>query len=191
MTALTLHHGHMAQTQIPASSQADDIDARSHHLERALVLDTVRVTEQADIAASRDAGMCDSDMVGQAGTDAMREILNELEIDGEIVIGEGERDEAPMLYSGERLGRGGEDAWPVDIAVDPVEWTSITARMINNAVAVIALSERGGLFQAPDTDMDQLIVRPPARGKVDLTWPVAANLRGVALALDRDVDDLT
>src|SRR5690606_7021568 len=113
-----------------ASSQADDLDARSHHLERALVLDTVRVTEQAAIAASRVAGKGDSDMVDQAGTDAMRQVLNELEIDGEIVIGEGERDEAPMLYIGERLGRGGEDVWPVDIAVDPVEGTSITARMI-------------------------------------------------------------
>lgn len=181
----------MPQIQTPTASQADDLDARSHYLERALVLDTVRVTEQAAIAASRVAGKGDSDLVDQAGTDAMRQVLNELEIDGEIVIGEGERDEAPMLYIGERLGRGGEDAWPVDIAVDPVEGTSITARMINNAVAVIALSERGGLFQAPDTYMEKLIVGPPARGKVDLTWPVAANLRGVALALDRDVDDLT
>lgn len=181
----------MPQTQTPTASQADDLDTRSHYLERALVLDTVRVTEQAAIAASRVAGKGDSDLVDQAGTDAMRQVLNELEIDGEIVIGEGERDEAPMLYIGERLGRGGEDAWPVDIAVDPVEGTSITARMINNAVAVIALSERGGLFQAPDTYMEKLIVGPPARGKVDLTWPVAANLRGVALALDRDVDDLT
>ena len=175
----------------PTAGKLDDFDARSLALERALVLDTVRVTEQAAIAASRVAGKGDSDLVDQAGTDAMRAVLNELEIDGEIVIGEGERDEAPMLYIGERLGRGGDDAWPVDIAVDPVEGTSITARMINNAVAVIALSERGGLFQAPDTYMEKLIVGPPAKGKVDLTWPVAANLRGVALSLDRAVDDLT
>src|SRR5690606_9071528 len=91
------------------------------YLERALVLDTVRITEQAAIAASRVAGKGDSDLVDQAGVDAMRRVLNELDIDGEIVIGEGERDEAPMLYIGERVGRGGEDAWDVDIAVDPVE----------------------------------------------------------------------
>ncbi len=163
----------------------------TYGLEDALVLDTVRVTEQAAIAASRVAGKGDPMLVDQAGTDAMRRVLNELDIDGEIVIGEGERDEAPMLYIGERVGLASEGAWEVDIAVDPVEGTNITARMINNSVAVIAMAERGGLFQAPDTYMEKLIVGPPAKGKVDLTWPVAANLRGVALSLDRAVDDLT
>lgn len=160
-------------------------------LERALVRDAVRVTEQAAIAASRVAGKGDADLVDQAGVDAMRRVLNELSIDGRIVIGEGERDEAPMLYIGEQVGLADSDSWPVDIAVDPVEGTSITARMINNSVAVIAMAERGGLFAAPDTYMEKLIVGPPAKGKVDLTWPVAANLRGVALSLDRAVDDLT
>ena len=160
-------------------------------MERALVLDTVRITEQAAIAASRVAGKGDSDLVDQAGTDAMRRVLNELDIDGEIVIGEGERDEAPMLYIGEKLGQGGEGAWAVDIAVDPVEGTGITARMVNNSVAVIAISEKGGLFQAPDTYMDKLIVGPPAIGKVDITWPVAANLSAVAQSLDREIEDLT
>jgi fructose-1,6-bisphosphatase II len=154
-------------------------------------MDTVRVTEQAAIAASRVAGKGDADLVDQAGVDAMRKVLNELPIDGRIVIGEGERDEAPMLYIGENVGIADEDSWAVDIAVDPVEGTNITARMINNSVAVIAMAERGGLFQAPDTYMEKLIVGPPAKGKVDLTWPVAANLRGVALSLDRAVDDLT
>ncbi len=160
-------------------------------MERALVLDTVRVTEQAAIAASRVAGKGDSDLVDQAGTDAMRRVLNELDIDGEIVIGEGERDEAPMLFIGEKVGQADKDSWPVDIAVDPVEGTNITARMINNAVAVIAIADKGGLFQAPDTYMEKLIVGPPAAGKVDLTWPVAANLRSVAMSLDRAVEDLT
>lgn len=96
-----------------------------------------------------------------------------------------------MLYIGERVGQAGDDDWQVDIAVDPVEGTNITARMVNGSVAVIAMSERGGLFQAPDTYMEKLIVGPPAKGRVDLTWPVAANLRGVALSLDRAVDDLT
>ncbi|MGL4612154.1 MAG: class II fructose-bisphosphatase [Trueperaceae bacterium] len=160
-------------------------------LERALVLETVRVTEQAAIAASRVAGKGDSIIVDQAGTDAMRQVLNELDIDGEVVIGEGEMDEAPMLYIGEKVGKAGPDSWRVDIAVDPVEGTTITARMVNNSVAVIALSDKGGLFQAPDTYMEKLIVGPPAAGKVDLTWPVAANLRGIAMSLDRDVKDLT
>ncbi len=164
---------------------------RAGGLEALLVFDAVRVTEQAAIAASRVAGKGDPDLVDQAGVDAMRAVLNELPIDGEIVIGEGERDEAPMLYIGERVGLARAGDWAVDIAVDPVEGTNITARMINNSVAVIAMSERGGLFQAPDTYMEKLIVGPPAKGKVDLTWPVAANLRGVALSLDRAVDDLT
>ena len=180
---------HPAKTE--AESGENPKKGQKMDMERALVLDTVRVTEQAAIAASRVAGMGDSDLVDQAGTDAMRRILNELEIDGEIVIGEGERDEAPMLYIGEKVGRGGAEAWPVDIAVDPVEGTGITARMVNNSVAVIALAEKGGLFQAPDTYMEKLIVGPPAAGKVDLTWPVAANLRGVAMSLDREVSDMT
>lgn len=160
-------------------------------MERALVLDTVRVTEQAAIAASRVAGMGDEDLVDSAGTESMRRVLGELDIDGEIVIGEGERDDAPMLFIGERLGRAGPDAWAVDIAVDPVEGTGITARMVNGSVAVIALSERGGLFHAPDVYMDKLIVGPPAAGMVDLAWPVAANLQAVAASLDRSVRDLT
>ncbi len=164
---------------------------RAGGLEAALVLDMVRVTEQAAIAASRVAGKGDPELVDQAGVDAMRLVLNELPIDGEIVIGEGERDEAPMLFIGERVGLAADDDWQVDIAVDPVEGTNITARMVNGSVAVIAMSERGGLFQAPDTYMEKLIVGPPAKGRVDLTWPVAANLRGVALSLDRAVDDLT
>jgi fructose-1,6-bisphosphatase II len=172
-------------------SQSRSKKGQIMEMERALVLDTVRVTEQAAIAASRVAGKGDSELVDQAGTDAMRRVLNELDIDGEIVIGEGERDEAPMLYIGEQVGQGGENAWQVDIAVDPVEGTGIAARMISNAVAVIALAEKGGLFQAPDIYMEKLIVGPPAAGKVDLTWPVAANLHSVALSLDRAIDELT
>lgn len=166
-------------------------EAALTELERALVLDTVRVTEQAAIAASRVAGMGNEDLVDAAGTESMRRVLGELDIDGQIVIGEGERDDAPMLFIGERVGRAGPDAWAVDIAVDPVEGTGITARMVNGSVAVIALSERGGLFHAPDVYMDKLIVGPPAAGKVDLAWPVAANLQAVAASLDRSVRDLT
>ncbi len=163
----------------------------SGNMERALVQGAVRVTEQAAIAASRVAGKGDSDLVDQAGVDAMRAMLGELEIDGEIVIGEGERDEAPMLYIGEKVGLAGERSWPVDIAVDPVEGTGITARMINNSVAVIALAEKGGLFHAPDTYMEKLVVGPPAAGRVNLAWPVEANLSTIAQSLDRRVEDLT
>jgi fructose-1,6-bisphosphatase II len=166
-------------------------DADLTAMERALVLDTVRVTEQAAIAASRVAGKGDEDLVDTAGTEAMRAVLSELEIDGRIVIGEGERDDAPMLFIGEKLGRGGEHAWEVDIAVDPVEGTGITARLINGSVTVIALSERGGLLHAPDVYMEKLIVCPPAVGMVDLEWPVAANLQAVAASLGREVRDLT
>lgn len=160
-------------------------------MERALVLDTVRVTEQAAIAASRVAGKGDSDLVDQAGTDAMRRVLNELDIDGQIVIGEGERDEAPMLYIGEKVGKASGNAWPIDIAVDPVEGTTITAKGINNAVAVIALAEKGGLFAAPDTYMEKLIVGPPAAGKVNLDNSPAENLEQIASSLNRDIEDLT
>jgi fructose-1,6-bisphosphatase II len=160
-------------------------------MERALVLDTVRVTEQAAIAASRVAGKGDPELVDQAGTEAMRRVLNELDIDGEIVIGEGERDEAPMLFIGERVGRANPDSWPVDIAVDPVEGTGIAARNVQNAVTVIALSEKGGLFKAPDTYMEKLIVGPTAAGRIDLTWPVAENLRAIAKSLDRALEDLS
>ena len=165
--------------------------AGATRMERALVLDVMRVTEQAAIAASRVAGMGDEDLVDQAGTEAMRRVLNELDIDAEVVIGEGERDEAPMLYIGERLGRGGEGARAVDIAVDPVEGTTITARLVNGSVAVIALAEKGGLLHAPDVYMEKLVVGPPAAGKVDLSWPVAANVQAVADSLDRAPRDLT
>jgi fructose-1,6-bisphosphatase II len=173
----------MAQKKVKLEAAKRVKRDEAMEMERALVLETVRVTEQAAIAASR--------LAGQAGTDAMRQVLNELDIDGEVVIGEGEMDEAPMLFIGERVGKAGPNAWKVDIAVDPVEGTTITAKMINNSVAVIALSDKGGLFKAPDTYMEKLIVGPPAAGKVDLTWPVAANLRGIAMSLDRDVKDLT
>jgi fructose-1,6-bisphosphatase II len=176
-----------------SDNQEQDMGARGPRMdfERALVLDTVRVTEQAAIAAARVAGLGDADMVDQAGTDAMRKVLNELDIDGEIVIGEGERDEAPMLFIGEKVGQAGPGSFKVDIAVDPVEGTDITARMVNNSVAVIALSEKGGLLAAPDTYMEKLIVPPPVVGKVDLSWPLAANLAGIAQALDRKVSELT
>ena len=157
------------------------------HIERELVLEIVRVTEQAALAAGRWTGKGNKHMVDEVATEAMRRVLNELPISGTVVIGEGEMDEAPMLYIGEKLGMGGPE---VDIAVDPVEGTNIAAKGLPNAVTVIAISEKGGLFHAPDMYMEKLIVPPPAAGKVGLDWPVEANLKAIALALNRDVEDL-
>jgi fructose-1,6-bisphosphatase II len=156
-------------------------------IEHLMVLEVVRVTEQAALAVSRLAGMGDKEAVDAAGTEAMRAVLNELPISGTVVIGEGEMDEAPMLYIGEKVGRGGPE---VDIAVDPVEGTNITAKGLPNAITVIALSEKGGLLHAPDMYMEKLVVGPPAAGKVSLDFPVEANLRIVADALQRKVEDL-
>lgn len=159
-------------------------------MERALVLDTVRVTEQAALAASRWIGKGDKNAVDAAGTDAMRSVLNELDIDGTVVIGEGEMDEAPMLYIGENLGQKTQHSHKVDIAVDPVEGTSAAAKGLPNVIAVIAMSEKGGLLHAPDVYMDKLVVPPPAAGQVNLDWPVEANLKALAMSLQRSVEDL-
>ncbi len=156
-------------------------------IERELALEIVRVTEQAALAAGRWTGKGDKHKVDEVATEAMRKVLNELPISGTVVIGEGEMDEAPMLYIGEQLGKGGPE---VDIAVDPVEGTNITAKGLPNAVTVIAISEKGGLFHAPDMYMEKLIVPPPAAGKVGLDWPVEANLKAIAMALNRKVEDL-
>lgn len=156
-------------------------------IERLLVLEIARVTEQAALAASRLAGMGKKEEVDGVGTEAMREVLSELPIQGRVVIGEGEMDEAPMLFIGEILGRGGPE---VDIAVDPVEGTTITAKGLPNAITVIAISEKGGLVHAPDMYMQKLVVGPPAAGKVSLDFPVEANLRIIADSLERKVEDL-
>nr|WP_218917621.1 class II fructose-bisphosphatase [Allomeiothermus silvanus] len=156
-------------------------------MERLLVLEVARVTEQAALAASRLAGKGDKEAVDAAGTEAMRQVLGELPINGTVVIGEGEMDEAPMLYIGEKLGMGGPE---VDIAVDPVEGTTITAKGLPNSITVIAISEKGGLLHAPDMYMEKLVVAPPAVGKVSLEYPVKANLRLIAESLQRGVEDL-
>lgn len=155
--------------------------------EHALVLETARVTEGAALAASKVMGLGDKNLVDGAGTEAMRTLLNELDIRGRVVIGEGEMDEAPMLYIGEEVGNG---RYEVDIAVDPVEGTSVTAKGLPNGLAVIALSERGGLMHAPDCYMEKLVVPPPAAGKVNIDWPVEANISVIAQSLERDVSDL-
>jgi len=117
----------------------------------------------------------------------MRKEMESVDIDGTIVIGEGERDEAPMLYVGEKVGKGG---YPVDIAVDPLEGTNLCATGAPNAIAVLAASEKGGLLHAPDIYMEKLVVGPSSKGKVDINAPVEDNLKVIAKSLDREVHDL-
>jgi fructose-1,6-bisphosphatase II / sedoheptulose-1,7-bisphosphatase len=159
-----------------------------HEMDRNLALEAVRVTEAAALAASRLMGRGDEKAADQAAVDAMRQALNGLSIDGTVVIGEGERDEAPMLFIGEKVGAGGP---PIDIALDPLEGTTITAKGGPNALAVIAMAEAGGFLNAPDVYMDKIAVGGglPA-GVVDLDAPAAENLKNLAKAKQVDVSDI-
>ncbi|HEX7182802.1 MAG TPA: class II fructose-bisphosphatase, partial [Thermoanaerobaculia bacterium] len=154
--------------------------------------DFIRVTEQAAIAAARTMGLGERRYSDQVAVEAMRREMDTLQMDGRVVIGEGERDDAPMLYIGEELGRrkGEDGAMAVDIAVDPLEGTNLCATGTNDAVAVLAASERGGLLHAPDTYMDKIVVGPTARGTIHIDAPVAENLRNIARAFKRGVDEL-
>jgi fructose-1,6-bisphosphatase II / sedoheptulose-1,7-bisphosphatase len=158
-------------------------------LDRSLVLDAVRVTEAAAIAAWRLAGRGDEKAADQAAVDAMRTALNGLDIDGEIVIGEGERDEAPMLYIGEKVGRGRGAA--IDIALDPLEGTTLTAKAMANALAVMAWAPKGTLLNAPDTYMDKIACGPGLPDDViDLDAPPAANVEALARAKGVKASDI-
>jgi fructose-1,6-bisphosphatase class II len=152
-----------------------------------LSLEFARVVEKAAIAAARTMGQGDRKYADQVAVEAMRKEMETVDIDGTIVIGEGERDEAPMLFIGEKVGRSGT---PVDIAVDPLEGTNLCATGAPNAIAVLAASERGGLLNAPDIYMEKLVVGPSSKGKVDINAPVEDNLKAIAKALDREVHDL-
>jgi fructose-1,6-bisphosphatase II / sedoheptulose-1,7-bisphosphatase len=153
----------------------------------------VRVTEQAAIAAAKTMGYGDRRWSDQVSVESMRLEIDAMDVDARVVIGEGERDKAPMLFVGEELGaaRGREGALQVDIAVDPLEGTNLCALGTNDAVSVLAAAERGGLLHAPDVYMDKIVVGPAARGKVHIDAPVAENLRNIAKAFDREVSDLT
>jgi fructose-1,6-bisphosphatase II len=156
---------------------------------RNLILDFVRVTEAAALAAAHHMGQGDNEAADQAGVEAMRRELAALDLHGVIVIGEGERDEAPMLYIGEVVGGGGPHE--VDIAVDPLEGTNLVAKGLPGAISVIAVTERGGLLHAPDIYMDKLIVGPTCAGQVDIRKPVEENLACMAASYRRAVTDLT
>jgi fructose-1,6-bisphosphatase II len=160
-----------------------------------LSLEFLTVVEQAAIASAHTMGQGDQHRSDQVAVEAMRRYLDDVAIDGTIVIGEGERDRAPMLYIGERVGRGARLASAtelprVDIAVDPLEGTGLCATGGANALAVLAASEQGGLLHAPDIYMQKLIVGPSARHAVDLDAPVSDNLAAIARSLDRHVGDL-
>jgi fructose-1,6-bisphosphatase II / sedoheptulose-1,7-bisphosphatase len=157
-------------------------------MDRNLALEAVRVTEAAALAASKLMGRGDEKMADQAAVDAMRTSLNALSIDGTVVIGEGERDEAPMLYIGEKVGTGGPK---IDIALDPLEGTTITAKGLPNALAVMAMAEDGGFLNAPDVYMDKIAVGGGLpEGIVDLDKTPAQNLADLSKAMKVDVADL-
>jgi fructose-1,6-bisphosphatase II len=162
-------------------------------MERVLALEMVRVTEAAALASARFMGRGDRDGADHAATEAMRRTMDETDIAGTIVIGEGERDEAPMLYIGEKVGGGGDaDGLPeVDIAVDPLEGTNLVANGEPGAITVLAASEKGGLLNAPDTYLDKLCVGPGAAGRVDITQSPTWNLQRIAESLGRRVNDIT
>jgi fructose-1,6-bisphosphatase II len=160
-------------------------------MDRNLALEFVRVTEAAALACGMWVGKGDRNGADQAACDAMRTTLNQLDIKGKIVIGEGERDEAPMLYIGEELGSG--KGSEVEIAVDPLEGTNLCANGVANAISVLAAATvgEGKLMHAPDCYMDKLVVGEAAKGVIDITAPPAVNLRAIAKALDKSVEELT
>src|SRR6201993_1272984 len=159
-----------------------------------LSLELLRVVEQAAIASARTMGTGDRHKADQAATEAMRQVMDNVPMDGTVVIGEGERDEAPMLFIGEKVGAAAHNQnahYPaVDIAVDPLEGTNLCATGAPNAITVLAASEKGGLLHAPDLYMDKIVVGPSCKGAVDLDAPVSDNIRAIARRLNRDKEDL-
>ena len=155
----------------------------SSTLDRVLVLEMVRVTEAAAIAASTLIGRGDEKAADAAAVEAMRAALNKLPMDGTVVIGEGERDEAPMLYIGEKVGSAQGEGPEIDIALDPLEGTTITAKGGPNSLAVLAIAEKGGLLNAPDVYMDKMAIGPGyPEGTIDLTKSVTDNVTSLAAA---------
>jgi len=150
----------------------------------------LRVSEEAAIDAARTMGQGDRRLSDHVAVEAMRKEMDTLPMRGTVVIGEGERDEAPMLYIGEKVGRGRPDDIEVDIAVDPLEGTNLCATGASGAIAVLAASNRGGLLHAPDCYMEKIVVGPGARNVIDLDAPVEDNLKAIARALGRGVRDL-
>lgn len=157
--------------------------------DKALTIEFVRVTEHAAISVGRYIGRGDEKAADRAAVESMRESLEYIDVDGTIVIGEGERDEAPMLFIGEKVGTG--KGQKVDIAVDPLEGTTLAAHSIANSIAVMAIGDHGNFLHAPDTYMQKIAVGPKAKGAIDLNLSPTENLHRIADALNRYVEDLT
>lgn len=158
-------------------------------MERELALEFVRVTEAAALASGRLMGRGDKEAADDAAVKAMRTVFDTVQIDGTVVIGEGEMDEAPMLYIGEKLGTGNPPC--VDVAVDPLEGTNVVAKGLTGAISVLAVAEQGTLLHAPDMYMDKIAVGPRAVGCIDLDAPPQVNLQRIARALEKAIEDLT
>ena len=160
-------------------------------MDRNLALEFVRITEAAALSSARFMGRGDEKAADQAAVDAMRKAFDSVNIDGMVVIGEGERDEAPMLFIGEKVGRGGGDSPQIDIALDPLEGTTICATGGVGAISVIAVAERGNFLHAPDTYMEKIACGPAAAGKISLRKTPTENVRIVAEVLSKKVSDVT
>ncbi len=160
-------------------------------MDRNLALEVVRVTEAAALASARLMGRGDEKAADQAAVDAMRTAFNSMNMCGTVVIGEGERDEAPMLYIGEKVGNACMNGAEIDIALDPLEGTTLTATGGPNALSVIAIASKGNFLHAPDTYMEKIAVGPGAKGAIDITKSPTGNLKNIAKALRVYVEDLT
>jgi fructose-1,6-bisphosphatase II len=174
----------------PSSAATQSSAARSPDPDRNLALELVRATEAAAIACSRYLGFGDKEQVDQAAVDAMRPVLGTVRMNGVVVIGEGEKDEAPMLFNGEQVGDGSGPE--LDIAVDPVDGTTLTAKSLPDAISVLGVSKRGTMFDpGPAVYMQKLVVGAGVAGQVDLDAPIADTLATVARITDRRIRDLT
>lgn len=160
-------------------------------MDRELALNLVRVTEAAALECARHMGRGDKIIADQSAVNGMRKMFDTINIDGVVVIGEGEMDEAPMLYIGERIGKAQEGCPKVDIAVDPLDGTTAVAKGLPNAISVVAIAPRGCLLHAPDMYMNKIAVGPKAAGRINLDAPVEENLKAVADALNKSISDLT
>ena len=183
-------------TDVTSDAAKQDIKARSfgENIESDLAPKFLRVVENAAIACARTMGQGERELSDKVAVESMRKTMDSIPMRGRIVIGEGERDEAPMLYIGEKLGAefsDGSGVPEVDIAVDPLEGTNLCATGAAGAITVLAASEAGGLLNAPDCYMEKIVVGPSCKEAVELDAPVADNLKSIAKRLDRDVQDLT
>ena len=160
-------------------------------MDRNLALEFVRITEAAALASAKWMGRGQEKAADQAAVDAMRKAFDSVRIDGTVVIGEGERDEAPMLYIGEKVGQKKDDSPAIDIALDPLEGTTICAKGGVGAISVIAVAEQGGFLHAPDTYMDKIAAGPHAKGLIDIDLSPTENIHRVSEALKKPVGDVT